>query len=150
MFSRFSIRKFVFFFNLRFRCSKPFRFPLLIKVVSSSLFCCGFLSFFFLQSCFNENHLKPFQGSLTANMVMGIVILKKRYQLSKYLSVAIITAGIFICTIVSAGHLVRLCQFNVIKCHSYTHRCLIHRKPQTVRSWCMKGNTMIPRHTIGC
>lgn len=43
-------------------------------------------------------------GSLIANMVMGIVILKRRYIFSKYLSVLMITAGIVICTIVSGSN----------------------------------------------
>lgn len=42
-------------------------------------------------------------GSLIANMIMGIIILKKRYTTSKYLSVLMITIGICICTIVSSG-----------------------------------------------
>ncbi|KAM8891817.1 UDP-xylose and UDP-N-acetylglucosamine transporter [Spinachia spinachia] len=41
-------------------------------------------------------------GSLIANMILGIIILKKRYSASKYLSIALVSAGIFICTIVSA------------------------------------------------
>lgn len=41
-------------------------------------------------------------GSLIANMVMGIIILKKHYTFSKYLSVFMITFGIAICTIVSS------------------------------------------------
>ncbi|XP_061533348.1 UDP-xylose and UDP-N-acetylglucosamine transporter [Phycodurus eques] len=41
-------------------------------------------------------------GSLIANMIMGIVILKKRYSASKYLSIALVSAGIFICTVMSA------------------------------------------------
>lgn len=41
-------------------------------------------------------------GSLIANMILGIIILKKRYTASKYLSIAFISAGIFICTIMSA------------------------------------------------
>ncbi|CAL8375786.1 unnamed protein product [Arctogadus glacialis] len=41
-------------------------------------------------------------GSLIANMILGIIILKKRYSASKYMSVALISAGIFICTIMSA------------------------------------------------
>lgn len=40
-------------------------------------------------------------GSLIANMIMGILILKKRYEFSKYLSVVMITVGIVTCTIVS-------------------------------------------------
>lgn len=41
-------------------------------------------------------------GSLIANMILGIVILKKRYSMSKYLSIALVSLGIFICTIMSA------------------------------------------------
>jgi len=40
-------------------------------------------------------------GSLITNMMMGILILKKKYTFSKYLSVLMITLGIIICTIVS-------------------------------------------------
>lgn len=42
-------------------------------------------------------------GSLIANMIMGIIILKKRYTFSKYASVLMITIGICICTLVSVG-----------------------------------------------
>lgn len=48
------------------------------------------------------------QGSLIANMVMGIIILKRRYDFSKYLSVLMITAGIVICTIVSGSNVVSM------------------------------------------
>lgn len=41
-------------------------------------------------------------GSLIANMILGIIILKKRYSASKYLSIALVSVGIFICTIMSA------------------------------------------------
>ncbi|KAL0968747.1 hypothetical protein UPYG_G00271180 [Umbra pygmaea] len=41
-------------------------------------------------------------GSLIANMILGIVILKKRYSMSKYLSIVLVSLGIFICTIMSA------------------------------------------------
>jgi len=41
-------------------------------------------------------------GSLMANMLMGIALLGKRYSLTKYLSVLMITIGIAICTIMSA------------------------------------------------
>ncbi|EFA12028.1 UDP-xylose and UDP-N-acetylglucosamine transporter [Tribolium castaneum] len=43
-------------------------------------------------------------GSLIANMIMGILILKKRYTLEKYVSVAMITLGIIICTLMSSGN----------------------------------------------
>jgi len=42
-------------------------------------------------------------GSLIANMIMGILILKKKYTLEKYISVGMITAGIIICTLYSSG-----------------------------------------------
>lgn len=42
-------------------------------------------------------------GSLIANMIMGIWMLKKQYTLSKYLSVGMITLGIIICTLLSSG-----------------------------------------------
>ncbi|KAI7794756.1 UDP-xylose and UDP-N-acetylglucosamine transporter, partial [Triplophysa rosa] len=41
-------------------------------------------------------------GSLIANMILGIVILKKRYSMSKYLSIVLVSVGIFICTVMSA------------------------------------------------
>lgn len=46
------------------------------------------------------------QGSLIANMIMGILILKKKYEFSKYLSVLMITVGIVTCTIVSGTDVV--------------------------------------------
>ena len=45
-------------------------------------------------------------GSLLANMVLGILILKKRYSIMKYLSVLMISIGICVCTIASAKQLV--------------------------------------------
>lgn len=44
-------------------------------------------------------------GSLLANMILGILILKKRYTTMKYLSVIMISIGISICTIASAKQL---------------------------------------------
>lgn len=41
-------------------------------------------------------------GSLMANMMMGIVLMNKRYSITKYLSVLMITLGITVCTIMSA------------------------------------------------
>lgn len=41
-------------------------------------------------------------GSLIANMILGIIILNKRYSPSKYLSIVLVSIGIFICTIMSA------------------------------------------------
>lgn len=39
-------------------------------------------------------------------MIMGIIILKKRYDFSKYLSVFMITGGIIVCTIISGSEVV--------------------------------------------
>ncbi|KAJ7357777.1 hypothetical protein OS493_023254 [Desmophyllum pertusum] len=44
-------------------------------------------------------------GSLVANLVLGMIILKRRYHLSKYFSVLMITAGICLCTLASAKKL---------------------------------------------
>lgn len=52
-------------------------------------------------------------GSLIANMIMGIIILKKKYAFSKYLSVFMITFGIAICTIVSSKEIKSLQAKNV-------------------------------------
>ena len=45
-------------------------------------------------------------GSLLANMILGIILLKKRYTSMKYISVFAISAGISICTIASGKELV--------------------------------------------
>lgn len=39
-------------------------------------------------------------------MIMGIIIMKKRHDMSKYLSVLMITIGIVLCTIVSGSDVV--------------------------------------------
>jgi len=41
-------------------------------------------------------------GSLIANMALGILILKRRYKISKYIAVALITVGIAMATVASA------------------------------------------------
>ncbi|XP_061876271.1 nucleotide sugar transporter SLC35B4 isoform X3 [Colius striatus] len=41
-------------------------------------------------------------GSLIASMVLGVIILKKRYSVSKYTSIALVSLGIFTCTFMSA------------------------------------------------
>uniref|UniRef100_A0A1B0B9Y2 UDP-xylose and UDP-N-acetylglucosamine transporter n=1 Tax=Glossina palpalis gambiensis TaxID=67801 RepID=A0A1B0B9Y2_9MUSC len=70
------------------------------------------LMFFLTNVCnnyaFNFNIPMPLHmvfraGSLMANMLMGIAILKRRYVISKYLSVLLITVGIVMCTLVSAN-----------------------------------------------
>ena len=66
--------------------------------------------FFFANLCnnyaFNFNIPMPLHmifraGSLITNMIMGILILNRKYSLSKYVSVVLITAGIVICTVQS-------------------------------------------------
>lgn len=47
-----------------------------------------------------------------ANMIMGILILKKKYGISKYISVILITIGIITCTMVSASKVVSCLVFN--------------------------------------
>ena len=51
---------------------------------------------------------KLFQGTLIANMLTGMYYFGRRYKLSKYLSVAMVSVGIAICTIES-GREVRTC-----------------------------------------
>ncbi|CAH1122065.1 unnamed protein product [Ceutorhynchus assimilis] len=48
-------------------------------------------------------------GSLIANMIMGIFILKKKYTVDKYISVLMITAGIIICTLSSSKDVGKSC-----------------------------------------
>jgi UDP-xylose/UDP-N-acetylglucosamine transporter B4 len=50
-----------------------------------------------------------------------MVILRKRYPLSKYLSVLLITVGIAVCTIVSGSDIVSI--FTVGTTSSYTVSC---------------------------
>uniref|UniRef100_A0A8C6Z8B0 Solute carrier family 35 member B4 n=1 Tax=Nothoprocta perdicaria TaxID=30464 RepID=A0A8C6Z8B0_NOTPE len=47
-------------------------------------------------------------GSLIASMALGIIILKKRYSISKYTSIALVSVGIFTCTFMSAKQVVRV------------------------------------------
>ncbi|XP_024410754.2 nucleotide sugar transporter SLC35B4 isoform X2 [Desmodus rotundus] len=47
-------------------------------------------------------HMVFRSGSLIANMVLGIIILKKRYSVFKYTAIALVSVGIFICTSMSA------------------------------------------------
>lgn len=51
-------------------------------------------------------HKFVLQGSLIANMVMGMILLGKRYPLSKYISVLLITCGIILCTVISGSEIV--------------------------------------------
>lgn len=54
-----------------------------------------------LNASFWHHHNHTLQGSLMANMMLGMIILNKRYTKVKYLSVIIISLGIAACTIVS-------------------------------------------------
>ncbi|KAF7268500.1 ER GDP-fucose transporter [Rhynchophorus ferrugineus] len=75
--------------------------------------------FFFLTSvvnnwAFNFNIPVPLHmifraGSLIANMIMGILLLNKKYTWDKYLSVFMITAGIIICTLYSSKDVGNAC-----------------------------------------
>uniref|UniRef100_A0A4D5RFC3 Putative udp-n-acetylglucosamine transporter n=1 Tax=Ixodes scapularis TaxID=6945 RepID=A0A4D5RFC3_IXOSC len=66
---------------------------------------------FFLVSIANNNalsydismplHMIFKSGSLIASMLLGIILLKKRYSMSKYVAVLMITAGIVACTMAS-------------------------------------------------
>lgn len=60
-------------------------------------------------------------------MIMGIIILRKRYEPSKYISVLMITLGIIICTIISGSSVVRA----LIYLDFY--RCMLqHRRLQNI------------------
>ncbi|XP_030756332.1 UDP-xylose and UDP-N-acetylglucosamine transporter-like [Sitophilus oryzae] len=77
------------------------------------------VAFFFVTSvvnnwAFNFNIPVPLHmifraGSLIANMIMGIWILKKKYTWDKYLSVFMITLGIIICTLYSSKDVRKTC-----------------------------------------
>ena len=70
---------------------------------------------FFVSNCANNYALNLnismplnliFRSStLMANMVLGIIILKKRYDITKYVSVIMLTAGIILCTFASGMNL---------------------------------------------
>lgn len=47
------------------------------------------------------------KGALIANMILGVIILKKKYNLREYLSIVMITVGIFICTYFSSDQVVK-------------------------------------------
>lgn len=70
------------------------------------LVCLFFITSVFNNWAFSFNipvplHMIFRSGSLIANMILGIIILKKRYTLWKFVSVGMITAGIIICTLIS-------------------------------------------------
>ncbi|KAL8595202.1 hypothetical protein ACOMHN_043355 [Nucella lapillus] len=73
----------------------------------------GMVALFFVVQTINNyvlglNVSMPLQmifrsGSLVANLLLGVLILKKQYKSTKYLSVVLITLGIILCTIASAS-----------------------------------------------
>uniref|UniRef100_A0A1I7XC07 Magnesium transporter n=1 Tax=Heterorhabditis bacteriophora TaxID=37862 RepID=A0A1I7XC07_HETBA len=52
---------------------------------------------------FKNSTNKILQGSLLANMVLSVILLRKSYSLRKYLSVFAITMGIVICTLATSS-----------------------------------------------
>lgn len=47
----------------------------------------------------NKRPKMTFKGSLLASMMMGIIVLNRRYTMKKYLSVCLITIGVITCTL---------------------------------------------------
>ncbi|ESO99426.1 hypothetical protein LOTGIDRAFT_231075 [Lottia gigantea] len=93
-----------FIFTTKFGSKKP--------VIPISYYLYMVAMFFVVQVInnivFNFNIAMPLHmifrsGTLAATMILGIFILKRQYKLSKYISVALITLGIIICTISSAS-----------------------------------------------
>ncbi|ELW68790.1 UDP-xylose and UDP-N-acetylglucosamine transporter [Tupaia chinensis] len=68
-------------------------------------------------------------GSLIANMILGIIILKKRYSIFKYTSIALVSVGIFICTFMSAKqvHALPLPGFIFLASDIYDHAVLFNK-----------------------
>ncbi|XP_059703565.1 nucleotide sugar transporter SLC35B4 isoform X4 [Haemorhous mexicanus] len=60
-------------------------------------------------------------GSLIASMALGIIILKKRYSVSKYSSIALVSLGIFTCTFMSAKQVVSLHLFTPLFAGNKSH-----------------------------
>lgn len=93
-----------FIFTTKFGTEKP-KIPLSTYVIM--------VSFFLVTSVVNNYafnfkissplHMIFRAGSLMANLVLGILILKKSYKFSKYFSVLMISIGIAMSTIASAG-----------------------------------------------
>ncbi|KAG8263171.1 hypothetical protein J6590_039440, partial [Homalodisca vitripennis] len=91
-----------FIFTMKFGTKKP-KIGILSYTVLVAMF---FIVNVFNNYAFDFNVAMPLHmifraGSLIANMIMGIIILKKSYVFSKYFSVGLITLGIVICTIIS-------------------------------------------------
>lgn len=88
--------------NYAFDFNIPMPLHMIFRAVSFILLICNHDWTLFINATLSHSH----QGSLIANMVMGIVILRRRYAISKYFSVFLITMGIAICTIVSGSEIV--------------------------------------------
>lgn len=58
-------------------------------------------------------------GSLIANLIMGVVLLKRRYKPTKYLSVVLVTIGIIACTIASAKQKEKMASQTGDEVHDY-------------------------------
>lgn len=87
--------------NWAFAFNIPVPLHMIFRAVSMKIFLFG-----------NKFKSYIFQGSLIANMILGIVIVKRKYTLEKYVSVLLITAGIIICTLYSSSteaQVVRFC-----------------------------------------
>lgn len=95
--------------NYAFDFNIPMPLHMIFRAVSINKF--NLMIQIILPQIFNMRYI--IQGSLIANMIMGICILKKQYPFSKYLSVFMITLGIAICTIVSGTEIKSLKQKNM-------------------------------------
>lgn len=69
-------------------------------------------------------------------MIMGIIILKKRYDISKYLSVIMITMGIITCTIVSGKDVVgfKKIQFRELRVFNLKNTFIISKTEKYIES----------------
>uniref|UniRef100_H3AW58 Solute carrier family 35 member B4 n=1 Tax=Latimeria chalumnae TaxID=7897 RepID=H3AW58_LATCH len=75
---------------------------IIIRIVMTYLYVSIFNFFLIFCNGMQPFKLSLFQGSLIANMILGIIILKKRYTPLKYASISMVSLGIFICTYMSA------------------------------------------------
>ncbi|OXA53211.1 UDP-xylose and UDP-N-acetylglucosamine transporter [Folsomia candida] len=92
-----------FFFTLRCGTKKiavPLREYLVLVVLFFVVSTANNMAFAFNISM--TLHLIFRSGSLMANMILGMIIMGKRYTITKYLSITMISVGICICTIASS------------------------------------------------
>ena len=101
--------------NIAFNFNIPMTLHLIFRSVSSMKLFCLVLQQAICFGC-NQQFYFVFQGSLMANMVLGMIILHKRYTPMKYLSVAMISVGITACTIAS-GKGVAVMKPKMLKSH---------------------------------